>query len=83
MLTLCNVTLRIFCVGESSQDGIHFLVLHDSSVILLHGECHFSLVLCLKIFLMSISLAFLIFVSGILNCVNFIHLQNAIIVIVL
>jgi hypothetical protein len=38
MWALCNLTQRISYAGESSQDGVHFLVLHDSTVILLHGK---------------------------------------------
>jgi hypothetical protein len=48
-ITVCNLTKYIlsyaqlnsyinFCAGESGQDGLHFLVLHDCTVVLLHGE---------------------------------------------
>jgi hypothetical protein len=33
-----RITRTTFCAGEISQDGLHFLVLHDSTVVLLHGE---------------------------------------------
>jgi len=34
-MSLIHIT---FCAGESSQNWLHFLVLHDGTVVLLHGE---------------------------------------------